>query len=87
MGHTIRDKTKLLARARRVVGQAEAVERALQSESECVDVMRLIAACRGAMSALLAEVLAEHIQEHGLTADGPNPEADAIAQIVRSYLK
>lgn len=87
MGHTVRDKTKLLARARRVVGQAEAVERALQGESECVDILRLIAACRGAMSALLAEVLAEHIQEHGLTAEGPNPEADAVAQIVRSYLK
>jgi DNA-binding FrmR family transcriptional regulator len=87
MGHTVRDKTKLLARARRVVGQAQAVERALQGESECIDVLRLVAACRGAMSALLAEVLAEHIQEHGLTPEGPNAEADAIAQIVRSYLK
>ena len=87
MGHTVRDKTKLLARARRVVGQAAAVERALQNESECVDVLRLIAACRGAMSALLAEVLAEHIQEHGLTAAGPNAEADAVAQLVRSYRK
>lgn len=87
MGHTVSDKTKLLARARRVVGQAEAVERALEGDSECADIMRLIAACRGAMSALLAEVLAEHIQEHGLSPDGPNAEADAVAQIVRSYLK
>lgn len=87
MGHTVRDKTKLLGRARRVIGQAQAVARALEGESECADVLRLIAACRGAMSALMAEVLAEHIREHGLSSEGPNAEADEVAEIVRSYLK
>ncbi|MBI2795278.1 MAG: metal/formaldehyde-sensitive transcriptional repressor [Gemmatimonadetes bacterium] len=87
MGHAIRDKTKLLARIRRVVGQAQAVERALAADEECADVLRLIAATRGAMSALMAEVLAEHIREHGLSAKGPNPDSDEVAEIVRAYLK
>jgi DNA-binding FrmR family transcriptional regulator len=87
LGHTIRDKTKLLARIRRIIGQTQAVERALESEVECADVLRLIAASRGAMSALMAEVLAEHIREHGLSSKGPNPDADEVAEIVRAYLK
>ena len=87
MGHTIHNKTKLLARIRRIVGQAQAVERALDAEQECAEVLRLIAASRGAMSALMAEVLAEHIAEHGLSSKGPNPDADDVADIVRSYLK
>ena len=32
MAHTTKDKTKLLARVRRIKGQAEAVERALEAE-------------------------------------------------------
>lgn len=87
MGHPIREQTKLLARIRRIVGQAQAVERALASGQECADVLRLIAATRGAMSALMAEVLAEHIREHGLSRKGPNPDADDVAEIVRAYLK
>jgi DNA-binding FrmR family transcriptional regulator len=50
-------------------------------------VLRRIAAARGAMSALLVEVLAEHITEHGLSLKGPNPDADDVADIVRAYLK
>jgi DNA-binding FrmR family transcriptional regulator len=33
MTHTIREKQKLLARARRIRGQVEAIERALESEA------------------------------------------------------
>ncbi|MDB5411541.1 MAG: hypothetical protein JWL84_6453 [Rhodospirillales bacterium] len=33
MGHTVRDKTKLLNRVRRLRGQVEAVERALEKEA------------------------------------------------------
>ena len=40
MAHTIREKTKLIARVRRIRGQIEAVERALASETECTDVLR-----------------------------------------------
>ena len=50
--HTIREKTKLIARVRRIRGQIEAVERALASETECTDVLRLIASVRGAVNGL-----------------------------------
>jgi Metal-sensitive transcriptional repressor len=41
MSHTIKEKTKLLARVRRIKGQVEAIERALEAEIGCADVLML----------------------------------------------
>jgi DNA-binding FrmR family transcriptional regulator len=53
MAHTIREKTKLLARVRRIRGQVESIERALESEKGCAEVMHLVAAARGAMNGFM----------------------------------
>jgi DNA-binding FrmR family transcriptional regulator len=91
MSHTIKGKVKLLNRARRIRGQVEALERALESEQECGEVLRLIAASRGAMDSLMAEVLEGHIREHATTnhrdAKGALAAADDLIEIVRAYLK
>jgi DNA-binding FrmR family transcriptional regulator len=50
MSHTIREKQKLLARVRRIRGQVEAIERALNDEAGCEQVMHLIDGVRGAMA-------------------------------------
>ena len=62
MSHTIRQKTKLLNRVRRLRGQAEAIERALEAEAECIEVMQLVVSVRGAANGLMAELLEEHIR-------------------------
>lgn len=62
--HTVRHKRKLIARVRRAIGQLEAVERSLVEERGCEDVVRTIAAARGAIDALAAEVLCKHVEEH-----------------------
>jgi len=89
MSHTIRDKEKLLKRVRRLRGQIEALDRALEDEKPCADVLQLIAAARGAMNGLMAEVLGGHIREHVTSRPGPRATAEAedLADIVRSYLK
>jgi len=89
MSHTIRDKEKLLKRVRRLRGQIEALDRALQDEKSCSDVLQLIAAARGAMNGLMAEVLGGHIREHVGSGNGNLAAAEAqdLADIVRSYLK
>jgi DNA-binding FrmR family transcriptional regulator len=91
MSHTIRGKAKLLNRARRIRGQVEALERALEGERECGEVLRLIAAARGAMDSLMAEVLEGHIREHASTDHGSPTAAlaaaDDLIEIVRAYLK
>jgi len=91
MAHTIREKTKLLNRTRRIGGQVDAIARALEAERPCADVLNLIVAARGAMNALMAEVMEEHIRAHVLGAakpDSPRSRAgEELIEVVRSYLK
>ncbi len=89
MAHTIRNKTKLLHRVRRIRGQVEALERALEHENDCGDVLRLIAAGRGAMDSLMAEVMEGHIRDHALsgTSGQRATAAEELIEIVRAYLK
>lgn len=91
MPHTIRDQKKLLIRVRRIKGQTEALEQALERETECAAVLQQIAAIRGAVNGLMAEVLEGHIREHlGPDAVSPKERREDLEQVVgvlRSYLK
>jgi FrmR/RcnR family transcriptional regulator, repressor of rcnA expression len=90
MSHTIREKSKLLNRVRRIRGQLEAIERALEQEIDCADVMQLIAAARGAMGGLMAEVMEDHVRLHVTEmepASAPGQAAQELIDVVRSYLK
>jgi len=62
--HTIKHKRALVVRVRRVRGQLDAVERALTDERGCDAVVQMIATVRGAINALAAEVLCEHLTHH-----------------------
>ena len=64
MSHTKIEKAKLLGRVRRVRGQIEAVERALEDEKGCATVLHLIVAARGAMNSLMTQVIEDHIRLH-----------------------
>ena len=92
MAHTIRDKDKLLNRVRRLRGQVEAVERLLDNESECTDILQQIAACRGSINGLMSEVLEGHIRFH-LVERGPKRKShkgnavEEVITIAKSYLK
>jgi len=91
MAHTIKDKSTLLARVRRIQGQAAALERALEQESECSAVLQQIAAIRGAVNGLMAQVLEGHLREH-LVAEDRTPEErredlEQVFSVLRSYLK
>ncbi|MBS1875003.1 MAG: metal/formaldehyde-sensitive transcriptional repressor [Acidobacteria bacterium] len=90
MAHTIRDKTKLIARVRRIRGQVQAVERALEAESGCAEVLRLIASVRGAVSGLMAEVVEGHIRVHVVepaAAAQREKAAEELVEVVKAYLK
>jgi FrmR/RcnR family transcriptional regulator, repressor of frmRAB operon len=92
MAHTIRDKEKLLNRVRRLRGQVEAVERLLENESECTDILQQIAACRGSINGLMSEVLEGHIRFH-LVERGPKRKShkgnavEEVIAIAKSYLR
>jgi FrmR/RcnR family transcriptional regulator, repressor of frmRAB operon len=92
MTHTVHGKRKLLARVRRIRGQVEAIERALDGEAGCERVMHLIAGARGAMAGLMAEVVEDHVRMHLVDAEqhpgALNAEAaEQLLEVVRTYLK
>ena len=88
MSHLSREKLDLLNRTKKVVGQLESVERALQDDATCADVLQRLAAARGAINSLMAELMEDHIRNH-MTRKAKNPEdaAEDLVEIVRSYLK
>jgi DNA-binding FrmR family transcriptional regulator len=92
LSHTVREKSKLLNRVSRLRGQIEAIERALEREVECAEVLQLIASARGAMNGLMAEVMEDHIRAHVLDPEhGHDSErmrgAEELIDVVRAYLK
>ncbi len=90
MSHTKREKLKLLNRIRRIRGQIEALERALEDEQGCATVLHLIVAARGAMSGLMSEVIEDHIRLHVVdpTKDAERSRgADELIDAVQAYLR
>jgi DNA-binding FrmR family transcriptional regulator len=90
MGHTVKEKAKLLARVRRMKGQLEAVERALETEAPCGEVMQLLASIRGALAGLTGEVVEGHLHEHVVHAADEASRAEAageLAQVLRTYIR
>ncbi|WP_199155068.1 metal/formaldehyde-sensitive transcriptional repressor [Chromobacterium sp. ASV23] len=91
MAHTVRDKAKLLARVRRIQGQASALEKQLDEGGEdCVAILQQIAAIRGAVNGLMAAVIEGHLTEHLVNEPELAHRQEDLAvvlQVIKSYLK
>lgn len=91
MSHAINSKKSLLTRVRRIKGQAAALEKALENEAQCMAILQQIAAVRGAVNGLMAEVLEGHIREHlgseVTNAAERDADLEGVVTILRSYLK
>jgi DNA-binding FrmR family transcriptional regulator len=90
--HTVREKQKLIARIRRIRGQVEAVENALVEEKGCYEVLHTVTAARGALNALVAELIEDHVRSHVLDPDEKLPAArqraaEELIEVVRAYVK
>jgi DNA-binding FrmR family transcriptional regulator len=90
VAHTVKDKTKLLNRVRRLKGQLAAVEKALVEERECDEILHTLAACRGAIGALTAEVMEGHVRGHIADPDATSDRSRAARQlidVIKKYLR
>ena len=92
MSHSVRDQAKLMNRVKRIRGQLNGIERSLANAEECGSILQQLAACRGALNGLMAEILEDHIRYHVADPDS-DPESeqaiatDQLVDLVRSYLK
>ena len=91
MPNEIEYKKKILTRVRRIKGQAEAIEKALESNVECHAILQQICSVRGAINGLMNEMLEVHLKDtlvSGETTEQQrSKELAEIAKILKSYLK
>ncbi len=90
--HTTRAKNRLVNRIRRIRGQLEAVETGLAEERGCYAILQTVAAARGALNGLVAEIIEDHVRHHVLEpgAKGTRKQAEAaeeLIEVVRAYVK
>jgi len=90
VSHTTKDKKKLLSRIRRIKGQSEAIERALEGDGECEEILQLVASCRGALNGLMAELIEGHVRFHVLSPELKSlpsqlEAADELIAVVKRY--
>jgi DNA-binding FrmR family transcriptional regulator len=86
-----KEKRKLLSRIKRLGGQINAIERAVADGDECADILMLLAAIRGGVNSLMAEIMEDHIRLH-LTHPERRTESteeltEDLIELVRAYLK
>jgi DNA-binding FrmR family transcriptional regulator len=92
MAHTTHEKDQLVLRIKRIRGQLNAAEKALEEERECTDVLQMLTACKGAVGSLIAEVLEGHIYSHVLKSEKkPHKDqieaAEELISIIKTYLR
>ena len=88
MTHISREKPDLVNRIRKIIGQLESLLRGLNDDERCADVLQRLAAARGAINSLMAELLEDHIRNHMPRNSKSSEEAaEDVIGIVRTYLK
>ncbi len=94
MPHSPEDKKRATTRLRRIRGQVDALERAIEAGTDCAPILQQLAAMRGAVNGLMAEILDSHLREE-FTQVATDPKIrkqhqqsiDEVIALVRSYLK
>ena len=91
MPHSEKDKKRILTRVRRIRGQAEALERALEKGDSCIEILQQIAAVRGAANGLMGEMMAIHLKDELVAGETSEQERALrmaeVDNLIRSYLK
>jgi DNA-binding FrmR family transcriptional regulator len=89
----IDNKSAVLKRLRRIEGQVRGLQRMVENEAYCIDVLTQVAAATKALQAVALELLEDHLSHcvadatrvGGEEAEAKVREAsDAIARLVRS---
>ncbi|MCT4705560.1 metal/formaldehyde-sensitive transcriptional repressor [Enterobacteriaceae bacterium H11S18] len=91
MPHSPEDKKRILTRVRRIRGQTEAIERALENGEPCIAILQQIAAVRGAANGLMGEMMEIHLKDELVTGETSEEQRAVrmaeVGNLIRSYLK
>ncbi len=91
MAHVEKNKSALLTRVRKIKGQANAIEKALDSNADCLALLQQVSAIKGAVNGLMNKILEDHIRQHvgkeDLSAEERQQEIESLLPILKSYMK
>lgn len=90
MSHTSRDQKKLKTRVSKIQGQLNGLQKMLDQEHQCTEVLQQIAAVRGAVNGLMREVIKGHLVEHVVEEESlekREQDFEAVLNILNSYIK
>jgi DNA-binding FrmR family transcriptional regulator len=92
MAHTTRDRDRLVLRIKRIRGQLDGIQRMLEDGDDCFAVLQTVAACRGALTGLMTEVIEGHVRDHILDpaeqpTAGQRRAAEELLEVVRAFLR
>lgn len=91
MAHLQNNRRELIARVRRIAGQVATIERELNDDVSCSEILQLVAGARGAINGLMDEIIVEHLHAHvareGLDPDERTAGAAELMAVIRRYAK
>lgn len=90
MAHIVANKEKLILRIKKIKGQLNSIEKALEEDNNCFKVLQQISASRGAIQSLMSEVLDGHIKEHlgsHISDEQREQEIENLTSLLKTYLK
>lgn len=91
MSHLSEKSGPLVMRVKRIIGQLQAVERALVAGEDCSKTLHLTAAIRGAVNGLIDELVEDHVRTHvaapDLSTEDRAEGAEALIAAIRRYAK
>jgi CsoR family transcriptional regulator, copper-sensing transcriptional repressor len=81
-----RDRKELLNRLRRIEGQARGLQRLVENEAYCLDILQQVEAMTAAADQVAMLVLEDHIDgclTHAIASGEGQPYVDEVMQVVR----
>jgi DNA-binding FrmR family transcriptional regulator len=57
MTHISRERSELVPRAKKLIGQLESVQSAIEDDSHCADILQRLAAARSSINNLMGELM------------------------------
>jgi DNA-binding FrmR family transcriptional regulator len=83
-------KEDLLKRLRRIEGQVRGIQKMIEEEKGCVDVLTQVAAVRAAVNKVGSLILEEHSMsciEHAVSGEDKEKVLDELAKTMHSFMK
>lgn len=87
MSHKIENQQKLIAKINKAAGQLNSAKNAIEDGENCYTALHRLAAVKGAINAIMNDVLNAHVEHHLFETENKKEEIEHLQSIIKSYFK